>query len=53
MQAADGVAAAKQIWQKWAEVEKHVPHIFRKGVVVAIDSKLHEKGYPSLRELVA
>ena len=49
----DPMSSIQAVWREWEKANEHFPHQMRPRIVRTIDERFHEKGYPSLRELVA
>ena len=49
---ADPISKVKAIWREWEKANSFFPHHMRTRIVRTLDGKLHEKGFPSLRELL-
>ena len=47
------LSSIKSVWREWETANEHFPHQMRTRIVRTIDERLHGRGFPSLRELVA
>ena len=49
---ADPISKVKAIWREWEKANSFFPHDIRTRIARTLDENLHEKGLPSLRELL-
>jgi len=48
----DRISSITTVWREWEKANPHFPQNKRTCIVKTIDERLHERGFPSLRELL-
>jgi len=48
----DRLSSVKAFWRKWEKANSHFPKHMQTRIVKSIDERLHDRGFPLLRELL-